>query len=723
MFLSKGNKLTKKLAMLLASVMMLTALYGCQTQPAGQTTEEPPVQTTEAPTQTTEEAVTVKMAPGSYQEEVYGYSLIEPMQVTVTVDETKITGIEIETDWQKTRENGPIVQSVINLMIPRILENQSIEVDVITGATASSAAVKYAVRLALEEALEAGGSDASAIAAFEVEPVKESGVETITTDILVVGMGGSGSAAATAAAQTLHEAGKEVNVLAIDKAGKYGGSSANAGEMLAVNPEKFQDEFNDGKDYVEDVDAFYQQWLGYTVGGEKADLVKLYIEESGDTMDWLIYEHGFEFNRPASGLTKEASSLTRYGYAHRLKQEENHEYKHDINSIGTRTQTVTSYFDTMLKNYQSYGGKYMLEVEAYELLTDETGSVVGVKARSTGSDKEYIINAKQVIMACGGFGGNADMINEYLTDEPYPSTGNWNLVYGMQQNKGTLMQYAIKELGAGTKNIDLTPMVHIKSTAGVIRDYEVTEYEDITGGYVFLGRPAVWGVGGSIQNLTLGSENLWVNLEGNRICSETSFWDYWKNGPDYFSIVGEKQIADIVANGFKYEKSTNGYSRGDMKAGIPVPELYDVIDKAVAQGIAYKADTLEELAKMMGVPAENLVNTVKQYNGYCETGVDEQFGKADKYLVSLGEEGPYYCFKGKCALYSTCGGLDVDTSMRVLKADGTTAINGLYAVGTDSMGVLYSDITDYNIPYGGEALGWAFTSGKIAGEAAADALK
>ncbi|MGB4030399.1 MAG: FAD-binding protein, partial [bacterium] len=112
-------------------------------------------------------------------------------------------------------------------------------------------------------------------------------------------------------------------------------------------------------------------------------------------------------------------------------------------------------------------------------------------------------------------------------------------------------------------------------------------------------------------------------------------------------------------------------------------------------------------------PKENLVKTLANYEKYCEAGVDEEFGKEPEKLLPLGD-GPYYAMKGYSAVFSTVGGLDVDTKLNVLKDDGKTPINGLYAVGNDSGGVLYSNKKPY-VTYGGAALGWAFTSGRLAG--------
>lgn len=71
--------------------------------------------------------------------------------------------------------------------------------------------------------------------------------------------------------------------------------------------------------------------------------------------------------------------------------------------------------------------------------------------------------------------------------------------------------------------------------------------------------------------------------------------------------------------------------------------------------------------------------------------------------------------------YSVCAGLDVNAKMQALKKGGKT-LDGLYAVGTDSMGVLFTNKKGY-ANYGGVALGYAYTSGKIAGEEIAAALK
>ena len=154
-----------------------------------------------------------------------------------------------------------------------------------------------------------------------------------------------------------------------------------------------------------------------------------------------------------------------------------------------------------------------------------------------------------------------------------------------------------------------------------------------------------------------------------------------------------------------------------MPAGVPVPEMDDIIEKLVATGQIETADTLSALANEMGVDEGVFTEEMARYDGYCALGVDEAYGKAAEKLIALGE-GPYYAIKGYSHSFCSCGGLDINENFEVLKADGETAIGGLYAVGNESGGVLYTNKKPY-VTYGGAALGWAYTSGRLAGRYAA----
>ena len=658
------------------------------------------------------EPASVTMAPGTYTGQGTGFRVSEPITVNVTVSENEI--LDIQVDQVNTSEKPSILQSVVDLMLPRILENQSVAVDAITGATASSNGVKQAITDALTQALEAGGSDASAISAFQTAPAKSTETITLDTDVLVVGMGGSGVAAALSAAEN------GASVLAIDKAGKYGGTSELTSGPMAINvPSQVEAEIADwpnpvtgetetkpaGADLI-DAEALYEDWLAYTtidgVQTAKPEMIRIMIDESGYTDDWLT-QYGFSFD-PAIGFAGNSwAAFTPHTGAKALTE---------------------SFFDSVIGHFEEMGGSYMLETEAYDLIYDEaTNQVTGVLARSTADGTEYVINAKAVVLATGGYAGSAEMEETYLSNEYYPLKGAWKQ-FGMQQNDGKMIQAAIDD-GAGTYNISVPPMVHVGGVDGFLSGYEAVPIEGQISSST--GRPAVWSVADIPLNMAISSNTLAVGADGKRFTSETalSMFNPWISGPHFYSIWGNEQIQDLIANGFDevpYGPSTNYLGYGSsIPAGVPLPETEEILQAAIDAGYVYKADTIAELAEKMGFDPEVLEATVEEYNSYCATGVDEAFGKDAQYLAAV-EGGPYYGIVGSSYCYSTCGGLDINTDFQVLLADGETPMGGLYAVGTDSMGVLFSEAKAY-VTYGGAAQGWAYTSGRLAGQVVAEAVK
>ena len=119
-------------------------------------------------------------------------------------------------------------------------------------------------------------------------PEKVIAHETLETDILVVGLGGSGTAAAVSAAEAMYAANgndpSKVNVLAIDKAGKYGGTSCITADTMGINAPVYQETYHGGKDYV-DAAEMMADWQDFTMGDAKQELLDLFFAESGNTID------------------------------------------------------------------------------------------------------------------------------------------------------------------------------------------------------------------------------------------------------------------------------------------------------------------------------------------------------------------------------------------------------------------------------------------------------
>jgi fumarate reductase flavoprotein subunit len=655
-------------------------------------------------------ALSAVMKSGTYTASSTGFALYKEITVNVRVDRERILAITVEPDHGET---VPILQSVIDKFIPRIIETQSIGIDALTGATASSNGIRRAVSIALTEALIASGSDAAAIAVFQKIPPGPARVrtETINTRVLVVGMGGAGTAAAMRAAETLYAANpQDVSVLAIDKAGKYGGTSAVTSEMMAINPRRFQAEYNNGRNYV-DRDAMRRAWLAYTEGDQKTELVDLMLNNSGDALDWLMYEHGVTFTIPHTGFTPADVYQSVFAYA-----------VQDHPELNTDKTLIGAYYDSIYRDYTRLGGRYLLETEAYALIYDASGNTVkGVKARNVYDGTEYEIYADSIILATGGFAGNTAMEERYFHNRYFPLKGPW-MQLGMHQNDGKMIQNAIDN-GAGTYNISVAPIVHMAGTPSFLTGFGVYPIEGAIG-YITR-KPAVWSPGDIPMHMVQVPNSLAVNQEGVRFTSETDvgFLNPWIAGPRFFSIHSNDQVQSIREHGFKIMAEGPGpeflgYQHG-APAGIPQPEIERVLQAGIDAGFVYKANTLRELAALIGVPAPALENTVREYNQAAANGVDRAFNKPAEFLDPIGN-GPYYAITGASYCYSTTGALDINADFQVLKADGRTPINHLYAIGTDSLGVLFTEKKAY-VTYGGAAQGWAYTSGYLGGKAAAEA--
>lgn len=130
--------------------------------------------------------------------------------------------------------------------------------------------------------------------------------------------------------------------------------------------------------------------------------------------------------------------------------------------------------------------------------------------------------------------------------------------------------------------------------------------------------------------------------------------------------------------------------------------------KPVAQ-----ADTLEELAEAIGVPAGNLAYTVERYNGFCEAGEDTDYHKSPEYLRPIATP-PFSAINGAASScgFHTLGGLKIDAQARVIDLDGNP-IEGLYAAGRTACGFFG------RYPGSGSSIGDGMTFGYVAGAQAA----
>jgi fumarate reductase flavoprotein subunit len=663
------------------------------------------------------------MAPGIYTNSAWAFSVRKKMEVSVLVDEKRILDIHVGENG----ETMPILKNAKELLIPRIIGSQSIAVDAISGATSSSNGIKAAAALGLRQALAKGGSPASAMQSFMKAPSKATGAaETLDCDILVIGMGGTGAAAAMSAAESQKSKGRPVSVLAIDKAGKYGGTSSVTSEMMAINPPRFMKEHGcevasyqlgtfprplddvrqDKQTYVDRAEL-KKEWLDYTCGDAKEELIDLMLDNSGHTLDWLQYKHGFFFGKPQFGVEPSAHYYLVYQYN---------------GSYMDNKHVISGYFDQIWHDFESLGGRYMLETEACALIVDGSGRVSGATARRY-DGAEYQINAKAVILGTGGFAGNNRMTTELLQEDLFPLKGAWRLV-GMHQNDGKMIQAAL-DCGAGAYNISVPPIVHIGGpryyyhafeTTSAKMDRQKSDEVDFNTTVKRVEGEEIIALDDVPMIMALSGNVLSVNRYGKRFCDEwgLAFLQPWRGGVEFYSLWSQDQVDKVRAEGFDFVSTGSFVSQGGVPVRYPIPNIDDVVGKAIEMGEARKADSIEALAAELGIDPAALRDTVDAYNEYCRAGEDLEFGKDARYLRLLGQ-GPYYAFLGAPYCYSTTGGLNVNAKLQVLKTDGMTPVPGLYAAGTDCLGTLLTEKNAY-VTYGGLAQGWAFTSGQLAGE-------
>ena len=575
---------------------------------------------------TPEEEVVEAWCPGTYTAEVSGHNA--PYTVAVTFSDDAITAI----DTSANQESLGVGADALKTLADEAMEYQTINIDTVTGATLSS--------MSLQEALKDCAEQAGALADLEDEPAPEkpAAEDVYTCDVCVVGGGGSGLAAAIAAVQ----AGADVIVL--EKCGITGGSTnVSEGALNAVDPDRQE------KQGIEDsIETFYETTMegGHQQG--TPELVHYLTDNALDSVHWLE-SLGVEFKDECGSAT---------------------------GSLGQRSHyPATPSGNTYIRSFQQFiednADKITLmnDMQAQELLVDDSGAVTGVKALYDGT-QEVEVDAPAVIIATGGFGANVEYrqkVNDGVWAEVTldDSIGCTN-IKPCAQGEGL----ALAE-GAGAELIGLSDIqLHPCGTPGT------GLMEDIR---------------------TSGRNRIFVNTDGNRFVNEGAERDTLCKAifaqPDgtYWVVVNSLRYPDPD------EPDENGATINNMLA----------LEHIVA------ADTVDELAAQMGVDAANLQASIDAYNAVVG-GAEDEFGfvannTADAEMV----EGPWYACRKVPTVHHTMGGIRVDVESEACDADGNP-IPGLYAAGECTGGIHGSN------RLGGNAIADCMTFGRNAGTNAAE---
>ena len=546
------------------------------------------------------------------------------IQVEVILEGNKIKDIRI----LQHNESPGVGAEAAKLIAEEIIKYQSIAVDAVSGCTKSSNGVMAAV----EQALGKAGVN---IDDYWKKPDKSTtriGNIEKTADVVVIGAGGAGLAAAVSA----HQNG--ARVLVLEKMPMVGGNTIRSGAASnAVNPKR------QSAQGIED--SIEKHYIQTYEGGDrlgKPELIRTLIEKAYPALEWLE-SMGMKFK---DEIFTVLGSL--WPRSHKPEK-----------PLGT------GYIETYMNYIEQQGGEIevMLNTRATELIV-ENGRVVGVEAENA----EGTVTAKAnngVVIATGGFSANVitrnyynnmwpDLTNIKTTNHPGATgDGMW-----MAEKAGASL--------IGMDQIQLLPM----------------------------GDPETGSLSGNIEQ---GVENrIFVNKYGNRFVDEGARRDVMTRAlfqqPDCYMWV----ILD--------------------KHSYPTPDtrnnFNETIEQLVENGTAFKSDTLEGLAKQIGVDPANLVRSVETFNMAVEKKIDDPFGRT--LFMDKIETPPFYAGARVPAVHHTMGGIEINTKAQVLDNSGNI-IPGLYAAGEVTGGIHGSN------RLGGNALPDTVVFGKIAGESAAKA--
>ena len=623
----------KKLTALLASATMALSLVGCST---GKT----------------------------YTGEAFGHDKENPVKVTLTIKDKTITKVEVDA----SHETNGIGSKAAETMPGAIVAANSLEVDGVSGATQTSKAIIEAATAALKQA----GLEPSDLVSKNTSTTKAKDIEE-TVDVVVVGAGGAGMTAAI----TATDAGKKVIV--VESQPIAGGNSVRStgGMNAAKTPYQDKNEFKEAAGVEKTLataaekfadnatitalaatvksqwDAYQANPQGYfdsvelmeldtLIGGKgknNPELVKALAENSAAAIEWLASIGADVKNVGAFG----GASVKRI---HR-----------PVNADGKVTAVGAYIVPILEKNLQDRNVQFLFDTTANEIIMKD-GKAVGIKA--TGKDGHKVtINAKSVVIATGGFGANAEMVEKYKPELKGFATTNAEGAQG----QGIEMATAVGAATVDMDQIQIHPTVHIEEDGNA---HLITEG-------------------------LRGDGAILVNAEGKRFYDEVSTRD--------------KVSAAIIAQPDKSAWLVVDQSMVDKSA---------VIAGYIKSGYTVTGATYEELAKAMGVDEATFVSTMNTWNQAVEAKSDAEFNRTS--FANPLTAAPYYAIKITPAVHHTMGGIVINPKAEVLNEKGEV-ISGLFAAGEVTGGVHGAN------RLGGNAVADFVVFGRISGQSAADNAK
>ena len=592
------------------------------------------------------------------------------VKLAVTVEDGKITAIEVVSHNESAGISDPAFAQIPQA----IIDNQSLAVDTVAGATLTSNGILAAV----EAAAAAAGLDVEALKAAPVAKAEATYESEMTADVVVIGAGGAGLAAATAAKQN------GASVIVIEKMGTVGGNSIICGGIYNTPDADLQQnvEMSDSvKSLVENalnetpvndahaeliaaVKADYEAWQAAGAKGlfDSANWYALQTWNGGDKVGRLPLVKVLANN-----------SLAGLKWLESLGMEFSDKIGQGAGSLYQRTHSSLDSMGTgYIKAFMNAIGEdsVLVNTKGEALIQDETGRVVGVKATNP-DGSELILHAnKGVIITTGGFSANVEMRQKYNTSGKWPVLG-----------ENVMTTNAAGITGDG---------IAMASAIGA----NLVDMEQIQ--LLYLGNPFNGGMTYYTPRDLSGTDQIiFVNKEGKRFVQEDGRRDVI-----CCALIDQTDgIMYILESGDGNAVDPDQLMTGD---GHPARQ-------AEEEGYLLIADTLEEMAAKIGCPAEDLQATIDAFNAAVDAGADE-FGRK-LYSTKL-TKGPWIACARVACVHHTMGGIEINENTEVVDVNGNV-IPGLYAAGEVTGGLHGAN------RLGGNAIVDFVVFGKLAGETAA----
>lgn len=585
------------------------------------------------------------MTPGAYEATAQGRNADITVRVTVSAD--KIEKIEIV----KHSETPGIGDLAVNELPAAMLSAQTAAVDAVGGATMSSAAIKKAVA----EALRKAGASDKFLTAPKAGADKAAAADFKTSaDVIVVGAGGAGMVAAATAVDN------GATVIVLEKMAMLGGNTARSeGNMSAMDPEP--EKLLPMTQAVRDIIAKYTN-PKVACSPEAAELQKTVLKQLAEhdaagkkyifdspelfALQTIVGGNCKNDAKLVLTMTRNATAAMKW-----LDAQSDMTWFHvprswvDVGIGGlyprgqwprqadgkTPISTYDAYIRPLAAKVEAAGNPIYKNIKVVSVERDASGRVTGVKAVDR-RGVERVFSGGSVVLAAGGYGANLQMVKKY-------------------------------------NDISVTVTSNSPGTTGEVLEEAVAAGAGLTGMEWIQIHPHGNPKNGELESAIAArpSDTPYVNRDGLRFVDETGRRDEISYG----ILKQPGQVAFSI-----YDQRTIEEKKVEEKK----------IESAIAHGYAFKADTLEDLARQAGIDWKNFEKTMKAYN---EASVSQDTKSLPVPKILIGNpvvKAPFYAVPITTTIHHTMGGLRINEKTQVLDKNGNV-IPGLYAAGEITGGI------------------------------------